>query len=200
MTAKTEDLRIGLELDMHMDETSRAGRAGRRHPRKRTRRRRDETVAESPPRAGPQAQRAEAPVQCDQSNTNRTGTSPPSRVRVASVSGLRRGPGRGSCLARRGAARPGGAGAGVPGVSRLPRQSQSHINKSPKRPPGTSTEPHPPLDHDRPGHERAHEATPRRSTWSTVLELHSGGRGEWQRWDESTCVLSHHLATSQGWL
>lgn len=32
MTAKTEDLRIGLELDMHMDETS---RAGRRHPRKR---------------------------------------------------------------------------------------------------------------------------------------------------------------------
>jgi len=37
MTAKADDLRIGLELDMHMDETS---RAGRRHPRKRTRRRR----------------------------------------------------------------------------------------------------------------------------------------------------------------
>jgi hypothetical protein len=36
MTAKADDLRIGLELDMHMDETS---RAGRRHPRKRTRRR-----------------------------------------------------------------------------------------------------------------------------------------------------------------
>jgi hypothetical protein len=54
MTAKAEDLRIGLELDMHMDETSRAGRAGRRHPRKRTRRRRDENaVAESPPRAAP---------------------------------------------------------------------------------------------------------------------------------------------------
>ena len=34
MTAKAEDLRIGLELDMHMDKTSRAGRAGRRHPRK----------------------------------------------------------------------------------------------------------------------------------------------------------------------
>lgn len=34
MTAKADDLRIGLELDMHMDETSRAGRAGRRHPRK----------------------------------------------------------------------------------------------------------------------------------------------------------------------
>jgi hypothetical protein len=31
MTAKAEDLRIGFELDMHMDETSRAGRAGRRH-------------------------------------------------------------------------------------------------------------------------------------------------------------------------
>jgi hypothetical protein len=51
MTAKADDLRIGLELDMHMDETS---RAGRRHPRKRTRRRRDENaVAESPPRAAP---------------------------------------------------------------------------------------------------------------------------------------------------
>lgn len=56
MTAKADDLRIGLELDMHMDKTS---RAGRRHPRKRTRRRlrRDETASvESPPRAGPQAQ------------------------------------------------------------------------------------------------------------------------------------------------
>lgn len=171
MTAKADDLRIGLELDMHMDKTS---RAGRRHPRKRTRRRRDETVAESPPRAGPQAQRAEAPVQCDQSNTNRTGTSPPSRVRVASVSGLRRG--RASRAARPGGALALGRRAGphprrcTRGVSRLPRQSQSHINKSPKRPPGTSTEPHPTLDHDRPGHERAHEATPRRSTWSTVLE------------------------------
>ena len=30
MTAKANDIRIGLELDMHMDETSRAGRAGRR--------------------------------------------------------------------------------------------------------------------------------------------------------------------------
>ena len=46
---------------------------------------------------------------------------------------------------------------------------------------------------------RRHGAVP---IGSTVLELHSsaGGRGEWQRWDESTCVLSHHLATSQGWL
>jgi len=59
MTAKADDLRIGIELDMHMDETS---RAGRRHPRKRTRRRRDETVAESPPRAGPQAQRSASPM------------------------------------------------------------------------------------------------------------------------------------------
>jgi hypothetical protein len=60
MTAKADDLRIGLELDMHMDETS---RAGRRHPRKRTRRRRDEySSAESPPRAGPQAQRSARPM------------------------------------------------------------------------------------------------------------------------------------------
>ena len=41
MTAKAEDLRIGLELDMHMDETSRAGRAGRGGIRAKTRRRRD---------------------------------------------------------------------------------------------------------------------------------------------------------------
>ena len=98
MTAKAEDLRIGFELDMHMDETSRAGRAGRRHPRATNappRRRDENAVAESPPRAGPQAQRAEAPVQCVQSNTNRTGTSPPSRVRVACVSGV-----TASCRAR----------------------------------------------------------------------------------------------------
>jgi hypothetical protein len=60
MTAKADDIRIGLELDMHMDETS---RAGRRHPRKRTRRRRDETVRQNPPpRAGPQAQRSASPM------------------------------------------------------------------------------------------------------------------------------------------
>jgi hypothetical protein len=61
MTAKADDIRIGLELDMHMDETS---RAGRRHPRKRTRRRRvtRDSSAESPPRAGPQAQRSASPM------------------------------------------------------------------------------------------------------------------------------------------
>jgi len=137
---------------------------------------RDETVRQNR-RRGPARRPSEAPVQCDQSNTNRTGTSPPSRVRVASVSGLRRGrasrAARPAVAGRRPPPRPGRTRRCTRGVSRLPRQSQSHINKSPKRPPGTSTEPHPPLDHDRPGHERAHEATPRRSIhggWSTVLE------------------------------
>ena len=133
---------------------------------------RDENaVAESPPRAAPAG-----PAKRQSNVTNQTRTERERVHRPVCVS--RACPGYGAVVprvprARVGApGRPRGAGTRrcTRGVSRLPRQSQSHINKSPKRPPGTSTEPHPPLDHDRPGHERAHEATPRRSTWSTVLE------------------------------
>jgi len=61
MTAKADDLRIGIELDMHMDETS---RAGRRHPRKRTRRRRVTRMQLQNRRRGPrpQAQRSASPM------------------------------------------------------------------------------------------------------------------------------------------
>jgi hypothetical protein len=118
MTAKADDLRIGLELDMHMDETS---RAGRRHPRKRTRRRRDETVPfgrtrrRGPGPAGPAKRQSNV--------TNQTRTERDRVHRPVCVS--RACPGYGAVVPRVPRARvgwpgrrrgPAGARAGVPGA------------------------------------------------------------------------------------
>lgn len=72
MTAKAEDLRIGLELDMHMDETSRAGRAGRGGIRAKTRRRRDENAVALNRRRGPARRPSARKRQSNVSNQTRT--------------------------------------------------------------------------------------------------------------------------------
>ena len=118
MTAKADDLRIGLELDMHMDKTS---RAGRRHPRKRTRRRRVTRQFGRIAAAG----RPAGPAKRQSNVTNQTRTERERVHRPVCVS--RACPGYGAVVPRvpraRVGRRPQGRGparAVVPGVSRAP--------------------------------------------------------------------------------